>query len=305
MTDHPHKGKNVRFLDQRVVYGAAVVVAIVFAYGGYSLYTVQKKLKLTTSEFASSTAAFEAQVQGLEHELVQATETNRSLIVYLQKERENVEVLSNNLAEVTGKVSTLEKLSRTDTELLQKYSRVFFLNENYVPEKLTTIFSQFILDPEKPQQIHTDVWPHLQRMLEHASANGTPLKVVSGFRSFEEQTTLKQGYKVVFGSGANKFSADQGYSEHQLGTTVDLTVLGSTPLTSEFEDTASFRWLQNNAHKYGFILSYPKNNTFYEYEPWHWRFVGVKLATRLHTEGKSFYDLDQREIDTYLIDFFE
>jgi D-alanyl-D-alanine carboxypeptidase len=60
-----------------------------------------------------------------------------------------------------------------------------------------------------------------------------------------------------------------------------------------------------NAYKYGFTLSYPKGNTSYVFEPWHWRFVGVKLATDLHNQGKNFYDLDQRSIDAYLVNFFD
>ncbi|MDB5237668.1 MAG: peptidase and DD-carboxypeptidase VanY/endolysin, partial [Parcubacteria group bacterium] len=78
--------------------------------------------------------------------------------------------------------------------------------------------------------------------------------------------------------------------------------VGST--FSGFEKTDTYAWLTNNAYQYGFILSYPKGNTYYEYEPWHWRYVGVDLATKLHDEGKNFYDLDQREINGYLISFY-
>ena len=110
---------------------------------------------------------------------------------------------------------------------------------------------------------------------------------------------------MTYGSGANAFSADQGYSEHQLGTTIDFTTDAIGSSFSGFEDTASFEWLMENAHRYGFILSYPDNNAYYQYEPWHWRFVGVDLARDLHRDEKGFYDLDQREIDTYLIKLFD
>jgi D-alanyl-D-alanine carboxypeptidase len=72
---------------------------------------------------------------------------------------------------------------------------------------------------------------------------------------------------------------------------------------SGFDKTQGFTWLKEHAHEYGFILSYPKGNGHFIFEPWHWRYVGVELATRLHAEGKTFYDLDQRLIDTYLISF--
>lgn len=111
---------------------------------------------------------------------------------------------------------------------------------------------------------------------------------------------------MIYGTGANAFSADQGYSEHQLGTAVDLTVANQDPvLDIKFDSTAAFAWLTNNAYRFGFILSYPKNNSYYQYEPWHWRFIGIALATRLHSENKYFYDLDQRDINTYLPSIFD
>jgi len=111
---------------------------------------------------------------------------------------------------------------------------------------------------------------------------------------------------MTYGAGtANSFSADQGYSEHQLGTAIDFISSGQGGVLDGFDNTAAYQWMQANAYKYGFILSYPKDNGYYEYEPWHWRFVGVKLATDLHNQGKNFYDLDQRVIDNYLTTVFD
>ena len=112
---------------------------------------------------------------------------------------------------------------------------------------------------------------------------------------------------MTYGAGtANSFSADQGYSEHQLGTAVDFITPGSAgQLSTTFANTPSFRWLTENAYKFGFELSYPATNTYYVYEPWHWRFVGIKLATYLHEHKLNFYDMDQRDIDTYLADLFD
>jgi zinc D-Ala-D-Ala carboxypeptidase len=71
-----------------------------------------------------------------------------------------------------------------------------------------------------------------------------------------------------------------------------------------FEKSDAYDWLMNNSYKYGFILSYPKGNSYYQYEPWHFRFVGKLLANMLHQENKNFYDVDQRTIDNYLITIF-
>jgi len=131
------------------------------------------------------------------------------------------------------------------------------------------------------------------------------LKIVSAYRSFYDQLVTKISYKTLYGSGANQFSADQGYSEHQLGTTIDFTTAKLDGLSLQFENQDAYAWLRGNAYKFGFVLSYPKNNSYYQYEPWHWRFVGIALATKLHDENKNFYDLTQREIDQYLISLFD
>ena len=71
---------------------------------------------------------------------------------------------------------------------------------------------------------------------------------------------------------------------------VDLTIPSIGTSLNNFEKSAAYTWLKNNAYRYGFILSYPPNNAYYQFEPWHWRFVGIALATRLHNENKNFYN---------------
>ncbi len=110
---------------------------------------------------------------------------------------------------------------------------------------------------------------------------------------------------MQYGAGANTFSADQGYSEHQLGTTVDFSSDEIGGGLTDFQNTKAFAWLEENAHRYGFTLSYPEANEYYIYEPWHWRFVGQELADDLYDDGKHFYDYDQRTIDEYLISIFD
>lgn len=212
--------------------------------------------------------------------------------------------LAQRVVATQNQIAVLDKLRFTDKELLVKYSKVFFLNENYVPSALATITPTLSYDGKKELRIHADVKPFLERMMADARASGHPLALVSAYRSFKEQATLKSAYSMTFGSGANKFSADQGFSEHQLGTTLDFTTPTLGASYTNFATTDGYAWLTANAYKYGFVLSYPKNNSYYMYEPWHWRFVGIVLSARLRQEGKYFYDLEQRDIDSYLIDIF-
>ena len=175
-----------------------------------------------------------------------------------------------------------------------------------MPAHLTLIPSEYVYSSKRSEQFLSEAIPYLISLLNGANASGVTLYVKSGYRSFTEQKSLKSSYSVTYGAGtANSFSADQGYSEHQLGTTLDFITVGLNGQLSGFDTTPSYKWLLDNAFRYGFVLSYPKNNKFYIYEPWHWRFVGVKLATYLHDTKVNFYDLDQRDIDKYLGSTFD
>ncbi len=224
----------------------------------------------------------------------------------LDEEKDRNKDFEDQIEKIGSAVGTLDKLAKTDPELLQKYSKVFFLNEHYMPPKLVEIDTNFLYHEDgDPEFIHKQVEPFLIKMLKEAEGDGVKLWVLSAFRSFDEQRALKGAYTVSYGTGANAFSADQGYSEHQLGTTIDFTTEDLSGALTGFEATPAYAWLTKNAYKYGFILSYPEGNAYYVYEPWHWRFVGTDLARDLQNDKKSFYDLDQRELDKYLISIFD
>lgn len=223
----------------------------------------------------------------------------------LRGEKERNDAMENQIQEIAGTVSDLDKLSKTDKELLQKYSKVYFLNEHYVPESLKEIEAEWKYDEAKELKLHTKVVPFFEKMLEDAKDDGVELWVVSAYRSFYQQAQLKGAYTTTYGSGANTFSADQGFSEHQLGTTIDFTTRGLSGGLDGFQSTTAYQWMLDNAYKYGFVLSYPENNSYYVYEPWHWRFVGEDLAKDLRDKTAHFYDLEQREIDTYLLHIFD
>jgi D-alanyl-D-alanine carboxypeptidase len=203
-------------------------------------------------------------------------------------------------------VGSLEKLSVTDPELLQKYSKTYFLNEHYVPISLSQIPIEYTNTSGKNLEIHSDVLPFLEDMLADAKDAGLSLQVLSAYRSFYTQAELKASYIFTYGAGtANKFSAEQGYSEHQLGTTMDFTNPTIAGVLSGFDTTPEYKWLLENAYKYGFVISYPEGNTYYKFEPWHFRFVGIKLATKLYEDNMYFYNMDQRVINTYLPNIFD
>lgn len=262
-------------------------------------------LNQTGSEWLAALNEASSTTSTLRGELADLTKRYEALGGDYEAEKNKNEDFEDQIHKITKTVGTLDKLSKTDKELLQKYSKVYFLNENYIPSKLTDIDTSYLLPGRQTQQFHTEALPFLTDMLDDAADDGIDLKVVSAYRSFTEQGGLKGAYTQTYGTGANAFSADQGYSEHQLGTTLDLSDLVTNGPYVAFKNTEGYAWLLINAYKHGFILSYPEGNGYYIYEPWHWRFVGEDLAKYLHDNDLNFYDLDQRTIDTYLVKIFD
>ena len=290
----------------KIILASTIIFFIGINFWAYYTTTLANELKQTREEYAISTSTLGTQIAELQANLNESKKENENLSGVLSDEQKKTVALEKERRRNAKKIDTLTKLTTLDPELLKKYSKVYFLSENYVPPELDSIGANFLIDATKPLQILDGASDFLTDMLEDAKRAGVDIRVLSGYRSFAYQQTLKSQYKVIYGAGtANQFSAEQGYSEHQLGTAVDFTTPALIGAEITFDQTAAYAWLVKNAYKYGFILSYPKGNTFYQYEPWHWRFVGVDLAKDLHDDNKYFYELDQRDIDEYLIKIFD
>lgn len=133
-----------------------------------------------------------------------------------------------------------------------------------------------------------------QSMTQAARREGVILVPISGFRSVQEQEQL------FFGIGARRnqtpaerasVSAPPGHSEHHTGYAVDIGdgAVPATNLQTNFENTKAFNWLQGNAARFGFEISFPENNSQgVSYEPWHWRFVGDRHSLELFYKAKNF-----------------
>lgn len=108
-----------------------------------------------------------------------------------------------------------------------------------------------------------------------AMQDGIALQLVSAFRSVDYQAALIRR-KIEAGKSMDdilQVSAAPGYSEHHTGRALDLTTPSAPMLETDFEQTAAFDWLQNNAERFGFTMSYPRDNRYgIAFEPWHWYF---------------------------------
>jgi len=303
---------------QNIIPAGIVFIALggffVYAFMRFSALTEQVKFLAAESiKLASTTAALSQNTNQLSQNLADLRSETVGLSNTLSGAQKNIDAVKTQVGgveqtvgSISGAVGALQKLSQIDPELLKKYSKFYFLNENYAPAHLMDIPADYIYSTSRSEQFLIEAWPFLKDLLDAAKANGIALYVKSAYRSFAEQQSLKSLYSVVYGAGtANSFSADQGYSEHQLGTTLDFITTGLDGQLNGFGNTQSYQWLLANAYRFGFELSYPADNDYYVFEPWHWRFIGVKLAAELRDKKINFYDAEQREIDAYLVDIFD
>ena len=132
-----------------------------------------------------------------------------------------------------------------------------------------------------------------RQMEADARAQGINLVVISGFRSLDAQDALffeVKEQRVQDAAQRAEVSAPPGYSEHHTGYVVDLGDANapSSHLSPEFENTAAFQWLEQNAAKYSFELSFPRDNPQgISYEPWHWRFVGDRKSLETFYKARN------------------
>jgi D-alanyl-D-alanine carboxypeptidase len=127
----------------------------------------------------------------------------------------------------------------------------------------------------------------LQALDQAAAADGVRLLMTSAYRSYHEQSATYKALEAQLGpEDAARRAALPGDSEHQLGTAVDFAREGG-----------AYEWLAANASAYGFVASYAQGDNCYEYEPWHYRYVGVDLAARVEASGLSLHDFLLQQAD--------
>ena len=166
------------------------------------------------------------------------------------------------------------------TVLVNKYN---VLPADYIPqlEVLGADYGRGSLRPQATAQFRA--------MADAARAEGITLKSVSAYRSYATQQATYGSYLTKYSQTlVDTFSARAGHSEHQTGLALDINVAS---IQAHFENTAEFAWLQANCARFGFLLRYPqgKNHiTGYRFEPWHYRYVGVEIASICMEQGLTY-----------------
>ncbi|MEG2930924.1 MAG: M15 family metallopeptidase, partial [Ruthenibacterium sp.] len=151
----------------------------------------------------------------------------------------------------------------------------------------------------------------VNKMISDGNATGLKLKVVSGYRTYERQkTNYDAQLKKQLAAGksqadaeaaAGLITAPPGASEHNLGLGMDIMAKNYTTYDEGYAATNEAKWLLENAANYGFILRYPKGSeaiTGFEFEPWHYRYVGVDQALRIKASGLTLEEYVAQDAPT-------
>ena len=158
--------------------------------------------------------------------------------------------------------------------LVNKY---YYVDKNYVPNNLENIDIKYSLKGMKLTKVAREAFEELAKDAKKENLN---IIAMSTYRSYEYQEKIYNDYVKKDGKeAADKYSGRPGHSEHQTGLAID--VYNEKESYTNFEKTDEFKWMQEHAHEYGFILRFPKekeNETGYIYESWHYRYVGKKAA---------------------------
>ena len=155
-------------------------------------------------------------------------------------------------------------------------NKSYSISKNYDPGKMVNL--------KKGHPVVSSIAPIFNQMVADASQVGLNIYDATCYRSYSFQNTLYTNYIKRDGKeAAETYSARPGYSEHHTGLAIDLNTVNNA-----FASTAESKWINDNCHKYGFIIRYPKGSeeiTGYQYEPWHLRYVGEDLAKKLYNDG--------------------
>lgn len=170
------------------------------------------------------------------------------------------------------------------------------LSIDYIPKNMYIVdnnennFHNYLIDNIKPM-LRMEVKPYIEKLIYDANNKGINIIIDSAFRSGTYQQMILDKVISEKGNEAYKLIALPGASEHQTGLAVDFAIYENDIYNDDIkEDDKEAIWLKDNAWKYGFILRYPKGKediTGFNFEPWHYRFVGLELALELYQTNQT------------------
>ena len=204
-------------------------------------------------------------------------------------------ILNDSYIKLYANVEEIKDYTATDVIVSKKYR----LPDSYVPENLKELPVKYASPNVFLRQ---EAYDAVTKMFEVMAPFNFRAYITNGYRSYEYQEKLYQIYvSKDGGTKADTYAARPGHSEHQTGLTFDMTALNYEDV--DFSESDAYGWMDEHAHEYGFIQRYATNKTSitgYREESWHWRFVGVDLATKIKNSNLTFdeyYEFYIKEIE--------
>ena len=191
---------------------------------------------------------------------------------------------SGNKGEAVRHIKVIEKKVEEDNNISNNYDNIVSSDSPTYINGILIVNKKYSLPSTYNPGVDPEAGNALSNLQTGAANAGYSMPLLSGFRSYSTQKVLYNSYVQTDGvEAADTYSARPGHSEHQTGLAFDV---GN--IDYGYGDTDAGRWLNDHAHEYGFIIRYLKGKesiTGYVYEPWHIRYVGLNVASEIHTRG--------------------
>lgn len=212
---------------------------------------------------------------------------------YIRKNNEDdyAKVISIVNVHANHKWYQLDLNTQEDLGMLMNVNKFYTLSETYIPENLRNIELSYAYGEEGENKLIDYAYDKFLELWQAANEQGFYLMVTSSYRDYESQKEIYDYRVSTQGERkADETAARPGHSEHQTGLVIDMTSK-TEPLADSFSNSEAYKWLKENAYKYGFIERYPEEKTYltgYSPESWHWRYVGEEAAKLIHDEDITF-----------------
>lgn len=212
---------------------------------------------------------------------------------YIRKNNEDdyAKVISIVNVHANHKWYQLDLNTQEDLGMLMNVNKFYTLSETYVPENLRNIELSYAYGEEGENKLIDYAYDKFLELWQAANEQGFYLMVTSSYRDYQGQKEIYDYRVSTQGERkADETAAHPGHSEHQTGLVIDMTSK-TEPLADSFSNSEAYKWLKENAYKYGFIERYPEGKTYltgYNPESWHWRYVGEEAAKLIHDEDITF-----------------
>lgn len=212
---------------------------------------------------------------------------------YISKNNEDdyAKVISIVNVHANHKWYQLDLTTQEDLGMLMNVNKFYTLSATYTPKNLRNIELSYAYGEEGENKLIDYAYDKFLELWQAANEQGFYLMVTSSYRDYESQKEIYDYRVSTQGERkADETAARPGHSEHQTGLVIDMTSK-TEPLADSFSNSEAYKWLKENAYKYGFIERYPEGKTYltgYSPESWHWRYVGKEAAKLIHDEDITF-----------------